>query len=79
MRQLTIRNVSARLGKRLDAASKKTGKSINALVLETLDRAFDVEDRRARLETYATWTEAEGKAFDKTLEGLRTIDADLWR
>jgi hypothetical protein len=79
MRQLTIRNVSPQIGRELDRASKRSGKSINALVLELLDAAFERSARRRRLMSYATWTAAEAKQFDARLRKSRKIDRDMWR
>lgn len=79
MRQLTIRNVSPQIGRELDRASKRSGKSINALVLELLDAAFERSARRRRLLSFATWDVAEAKKFDSELRKLRKIDRELWR
>jgi hypothetical protein len=79
MRQLTIRNVSDPLGKKLDELSRRTGKSINSLVLELLNGALGVKGRRARLKGYATWTAADQREFDQALEPQRQVDEALWR
>jgi hypothetical protein len=79
MKQLTIRNVSTSLGKRLDELSDRTGKSVNTLVLELLDRALGVNGRRERLMEYVTWTEEEGREFDENLKAQRKVDKSLWR
>jgi plasmid stability protein len=79
MKQLTIRNVSTALGKRLDELSHRTGKSVNTLVLELLDQALGVNGRRERLKAYVTWTEEEGREFDEHLEAQRKVDRSLWR
>jgi hypothetical protein len=78
MRQLTIRNVPAKIGKRLDKASRDTGKSINTLVLELLEKVYG-ESRLDRLRSYATWTEEEAREFDESIKDMRQIDEDLWR
>lgn len=79
MRQLTIRNVSDRLGKQLDELSRRTGKSINTLVLETLSSALDVKGRPERLKGYATWSEADAREFDDAVRAQRQVDEALWR
>jgi hypothetical protein len=79
MRQLTIRNVSDPLGKKLDELSRRTGKSINSLVLELLNSALGVKGRRARLKSYVTWTAADQREFDQALEPQRQVDEALWR
>ena len=79
MRQLTIRNVSDPLGKKLEELSRRTGKSINSLVLELLNGALGVKGRRARLKSYVTWTAADLREFDQALEPQRQVDEALWR
>ena len=78
-RQLTIRNVPAEVGKRLDRLSRERGQSLNAVVVSILTDSVGVDARRARLERYATWNEADATAFDQALSNQRVIDADLWR
>ena len=79
MRQLTIRNVSDALGKRLDELSRRTGKSINTLVLEVLADALGVKGRAGRLQRYATWTQADAREFDDAVKAQRQVDEALWR
>jgi plasmid stability protein len=78
-RQLTIRNVPDEVGKRLDRLSRDRGESLNTVVVDILTESVGVDARRARLERFATWTEADAKAFDEGLSHQRVIDADLWR
>jgi plasmid stability protein len=78
-RQLTVRNVPAEVGKRLDRLSRERGESLNAVVVGILTDSVGVEARRARLERYATWSEDDAAAFDQALADQRVIDADLWR
>lgn len=78
-RQLTIRNVPDEVGLRLDRISRARGKSLNSLVLDILTAGVGADARRARLERYATWTEADASSFDEALGSQRVVDADLWR
>ena len=78
-RQLTIRNVPDEVGVRLDRISRARGKSLNSLLLDILTASVGVDERRARLERYATWTKAEASSFDAALGSQRVVDADLWR
>jgi plasmid stability protein len=77
--QLTVRNISPELARRLRAAAAERRSSLNALVVEILERAMDVDERRARLERYATWTRADFDEFEENLRAQRVVDADLWR
>lgn len=79
MRQLTIRNVSEPLGKKLEELSRRTGKSINALVLELLNGALGVKGRSARLKCYVSWSADDVREFDEALEPQRQVDEALWR
>jgi hypothetical protein len=79
MRQLTIRNVSEPLGRKLDELSLRSGKSINSLVLELLSSALGVSGRRARLARYVTWSQEDGREFDGQLRAQRQVDKALWR
>ena len=78
-RQLTIRNVPAEVGKRLDRLSRERGESLNTVVVGILTESVGVDARRARLERYATWTEDEAAVFGEALASQRVIDDDLWR
>ena len=79
MRQLTIRNVSEPLGKKLDELSRRTGKSINSLVLELLTSSLSVKGRGARLKKYVTWSANDVREFEAALEPQRQVDESLWR
>ena len=45
--QLTVRSVPDDVGKRLDRISRARGKSLNAVVLDTLTESVGVDARRA--------------------------------
>ena len=77
--QLTIRHESSELRRRLKALAESAGTSVNTLVVELLERAVGLRDRRLQLARYTTWTQADGRQFDKHLKAQRTIDAKLWK
>jgi plasmid stability protein len=78
-RQLTIRGVSEEVGRRLESLSRTRGQSLNATVLEILESAVGVAERRKRLARYATWTAEDLEEFNKALAAQRIIDDPLWR
>ena len=78
-RQLTIRNVPAEVGKRLDRLSRERGESLNTVVVGILTESVGVDARRARLARYATWTEDEAAVFGEALASQRVIAGELWR
>ena len=78
-RQLTIRGVSEEVGQRLEGLSRARGQSLNATVLQILESAVGVDERRRRLERYATWTQEDLEEFNEALAAQRSIDDPLWR
>jgi hypothetical protein len=76
--QLTIRGVPGEVKHRLESLGKARGQSLNAMVLEILDQAFDVDARRRRLGRYATWTADDLQDFERALGAQRVIDTELW-
>ncbi len=76
-KQLTIRGVSAEVGQWLEGLSRAQGKSVNTFVLEILEGAVGVNERRNRLARYMTWTPADLVEFNDALAAQRTIDDPL--
>ena len=66
-KQLTIRGVSDEVGSRLERLSRAKGQSVNSMVLEILESAVGVDERRRRLERYATWTQGDLREFEDAL------------
>ncbi len=79
MKQLTIRNVSPELDRRLLVLSKSKRQSVNTLVLEILKDATGIDERRERLRRYMTWSTADREQFDDVLREQRQVDAKAWR
>ena len=78
-KQLTIRGVSEEIGRRLVGLSRTKGQSVNRTVLEILESAVGGDQRRRRLERYATWTVDDLEEFERALAAQRRIDDELWR
>lgn len=78
-KQLTIRNVSPELSKKLKKLAQVRGESVNSTVLYILRQALDANEKRQRLARYATWTEREFEEFESALQAQRTIDDALWK
>lgn len=76
--QLTIRGVPDDTAHRLKRLSQELDQSLNSTVLEILERAVGTEEKRRRLERYATWTELDRRDFEAALNVQRTIDDALW-
>lgn len=78
-RQITIRNPSTELAKRLRMISEARKESLNSTILRLLEEAVGLHERRERLRRYATWTDADRDEFEEALAAQRTIDEGLWR
>ena len=78
-RQITIRGITPDISRRLKEVGLSRGKSVNSVVLDLLSEALGINERRKRLERYATWTKRDLEAFQKTLRTQRVVDAKLWR
>jgi hypothetical protein len=78
-KQITIRNPSAELARRLRELSEARKESLNTTVLRLLEESVGINERRERLQRYATWTESDREEFESSLAAQRTIDESLWR
>lgn len=78
-KQITLRNPSPALARRLRALSRSTGESMNTTILRVLENALGVEARRERLRREADWSADEAAAFARALAEQRTVDEALWR
>jgi hypothetical protein len=78
-RQITIRNPTPELTRRLKGVAQARGESLNTTILRLLSDAVGLEERRERLEAWATWTEEDAAEFDDALEAQRVVDERLWR
>ena len=78
-KRLTIRGVPDEVGRRLERLSQARGQSVNATVLEILESAVGVYERRKRLTRYVTWTPEDQAEFNEDLALQRRIEGSLWR
>ncbi len=79
VRQITIRNPTAELSRRLKSVAQARGESLNATILRLLADAVGLEERRERLDRWATWTEDDAAEFDEALKAQRVVDERSWR
>ena len=79
--QYTIRQLPPELDKTLRLQSKKSGKSLNAVVLETLVKGAGLADKpfvNHNLDKYiGTWVNDPG--FDQAMEDFEKIDEEAWK
>jgi hypothetical protein len=76
--QLTIRGVSEELSRRLARLSRERCQSLNATTLELLENAVGVDERKARLNRYMTWSSEDREEFEVELRAQRVIDPRMW-
>ncbi len=78
-KQVTIRGVSPELGRRLAEIAGARGKSVNSTVLEILEGAAGLDERRTWLRRFMTWTPDEVRTVDAAVKAQRKVDARLWK
>lgn len=76
--QITLRNPSPELAERLRSIARERGESLNTTILRILEEAVGIDERRRRLQRFATWDEQEFREFEDALRAQRTIDERLW-
>ena len=77
--QISVRNVSPELERRLKEVARERGESVNTTVLRLLEASVGVSARRARLARYATWAEGEVEEIEGAVRLQRVVDPKLWR
>lgn len=77
-KQITIRNPSPELARRIKAIADAEGESMNTTILRLLENAVGLEARYETLKKYATWTRADLEEFELALAAQRQIDGELW-
>lgn len=79
--QYTLRNISPRLDDRVREEAEKYHRSINATLLEALERGLGLADTPLENndmdDLVGTWE--EDKEFDRAVAAFDTIDEELWR
>ena len=78
VKQITLRNPSPELTRRLRALSQARGESLNTTILRLLQEAVGIDERRQHLARYNTWSAEELDEFLSFHRAQRTIDAEMW-
>jgi hypothetical protein len=78
-KQITIRNPSDELARRLREIGRARNQSLNTTILQLLEQAVGLCERRERLGRYATFNDADRREFEAALAAQRGIDEELWR
>ena len=85
MKSLSLRIHDDELARRLEQESRRTGTSINSLILQAL-RSFlglpgqETAGVHGDLDHLAgTWSEEDAREFSRAVEGFGSIDAERWK
>jgi hypothetical protein len=78
VKQITLRNPSPELTRRLRSLSQARGESLNTTILRLLQEAVGIDERRQRLARYNTWSAEELDEFRAVHRAQRTIDPEMW-
>ena len=87
MTQLTIRNFSPELEKKIRSLAKERECSLNKAAVFLLNQGAGISDRPMAqgighgLDTFiGTWNQSEAEAFDQRIEAaFESVDDDLWQ
>lgn len=77
-KQITVRNPSPELTRRLKTLAESRGESLNKTILRLLSDAVGIDERRQRLLGYATWTEEDYEEFEAAQASQRVVDEEMW-
>ncbi|MBU0987079.1 MAG: antitoxin [Proteobacteria bacterium] len=86
MKSMSIRGIDPAMADKLRDIAKKQGKSINQVVLETIQKSLglDKQPKYTRIyddldHLFGKWTQAEFDRIQGKIESERTIDKELWQ
>jgi hypothetical protein len=82
MSQITLRGLDPRTENEIRQRAKKTGKSINQIVLEMINQSTDTkrQPRASSLRKLAGgWTKRDASKFSQAIKICEQIDEDMWR
>jgi len=86
MNTLTVRGLDTVLTDRLKDQAKKEGKSVNKLIVETLNKHFNINDEAKHNvrhhdmdHLFGKWSDENYKNIQDKIDSERTIDGELWK
>ncbi len=86
MKAMTIRGISPSMDKKLQILAKKQGKSINQVILDTLQKSLglDKEPKYTRIyddldHLFGKWSRAEFDRIQAKINSESIIDEELWQ
>ena len=84
MKAITIRGIDEETDSRLRKKAEESGDSINTTILKLLRKALQLDKDKPYPEYHdldslaGTWSMEDRLEFEKSQEGFRQIDKDLW-
>lgn len=82
MSQITLRNMSKELEKRIRALARKRNESLNTTINRLLSEALGIRVGQAKKRDLsalaATWSQEEYERFEESVHVFETIDRDVW-
>jgi hypothetical protein len=86
MKSMTVRGINSVLAQKLSRTAKEQGKSVNQLVVETIQKAFGMnkDKRGSRVyhdldDLFGRWSQDELDVIQGSVDNQRTIDDELWK
>ena len=85
MGQITLRGIEPKVEKKIRMLAKKSGKSLNRVVLDILYQNFavDKKDKRAPANSLSKlaggWSKRDAQEFLDSIKPCRQIDEEMWK
>jgi predicted transcriptional regulator len=85
MKTLSLRIPDDEIARRLEQESRRTGTSINRLIVQALRSSLGLPSRgTARVHhdldhLAGTWSESEARDFAEAVKSFESIDTELWQ
>ncbi len=81
MNQYTVRRIPDHLDRALRRRAKQEQRSLNAVILDSLERAMDIQSspRESHDLDFLIGCWEEDPRFDETVSQFEKIDEELWR
>ena len=85
MKSMTLRGIDPLLADKLAQAARRSGKSMNRLVLEAVKHQFGLTDKQKRKTEHADldhlfgkWSEDDFQRIQGKIDRERQIDPEIW-
>ncbi len=86
MKTITVRGIEASLAEKLRQASKKEGKSVNQIVIDTMKKQLGMgKEKKFTVvhhdmdHLFGKWSAEEFNRIQEKIDSQRKIDKDLWK